>query len=266
MPPRIDNRWYDELGDEWWAPGGRMALLQQLNPARAAYFRAACARALGRDAATGGDLRGVRLLDVGCGGGYLAEALARAGASVAGVDLSSSTIEAARRHAAAAGLSIDYRAADATALPFADGAFDVVVSSDFLEHVSDRLDTVIAEQVRVLRAGGVLAFETVNRTLRARVVLVWLGQGVLRLAPPRLHDPRLFVRPDELAACLARHGVGVVEMHGLVPARNPLRFLLGYLLRRESGGFRLGRDRSISYIGYGLKPASPTSPGHAIAP
>jgi 2-polyprenyl-6-hydroxyphenyl methylase / 3-demethylubiquinone-9 3-methyltransferase len=262
MAPRIDNRWYDALGDEWWAPGGRMALLQQLNPARAAYFRAACARALGRDAANtgngddGGDLRGVRLLDVGCGGGYLAEALAGAGAVVTGVDLSATTIAAARRHAAARGLAIDYRVADATALPFADGAFDVVLSSDFLEHVSDRLDAVIAEQARVLRDGGVLGFETVNRTLRARVVLVWLGQGVLRLAPPRLHDPRLFVRPQELEACLARHGVRVVETHGLMPARRPVRFLLGYLLRRESGGFRLGRDRSISYIGYGVKALS----------
>lgn len=252
MAPGIDNRWYDELGDEWWAPRGRMAMLQQLNPARAAYFRAACSRALGRDAASDGDLHGVRVLDVGCGGGYLTEALAAAGATVSGVDLSSSTIEAARRHAAAAGQTIDYRAADATALPFSDGAFDVVLSSDFLEHVSDRLDAVIAEQVRVLRAGGVLGFETVNRTLRARMVLVWLGQGVLRLVPPRLHDPRLFVRPDELEACLARHGVRVVEMRGLVPAWHPLLFVLGYLLRRESGGFRLGRDRSISYIGHGL--------------
>ncbi len=230
-----------------------MTLLRQLNPARAAYFRRVCARACGRDAHDGGDLRSLRVLDVGCGGGFLAEALARWGAQMSGVDASAATIEVARRHADAQGLRIDYHVADAAQLPFADGAFDAVVSSDFLEHVSDRLDAVVAEQARVLRAGGLLGFETVNRTWRARLVLIWLGQRILRVAPPHLHDARLFVRPRDLEDCLLRHGVRVDETHGLVPARHPLLFLAGYLLRRESGGFRLGRDRSISYIGFGIK-------------
>lgn len=255
MPPTIDNRWYDDLGDEWWAPRGRVTLLLQMNEARAAYFRLVCARALGRETLDGGDLRGVRVLDVGCGGGHLAEALARSGADVTGVDRSASSVAAAQRHAAAGGLAIAYHAADALALPFADATFDAVLSSDFLEHVSNRLDQIIAEQARVLRPGGVLGFETVNRTWRARAVLIWLGQRLLRLVPPRTHAGRLFVRPEEVAACLARHGVWVVETRGLVPARGPVGFLLGYLTRRESGGFRLGNDRSISYIGYGVKEA-----------
>jgi 2-polyprenyl-6-hydroxyphenyl methylase/3-demethylubiquinone-9 3-methyltransferase len=249
----IDNRWYDTLGDEWWNPRGRMGLLQQINPARAAYLRAVCARALGRGAADGGDVRGLRVLDVGCGGGYLAEVFARAGANVSGVDLSATSIAAARRHAARGGLTIDYQVAPAQALPFPDASFDAVLCTDMLEHVSDQLDAVIAEQARVLRLGGVLGFETVNRTWRARLVLIWLGERLLRVAPPHLHDARLFIRPSELAACLARHGVRVVETHGMVPARHPLRFLAGWLARGESGGFRLGADHSISYIGYGVR-------------
>jgi 2-polyprenyl-6-hydroxyphenyl methylase/3-demethylubiquinone-9 3-methyltransferase len=253
IEPRIDNRWYDTLSDEWWDPQGRMALLQQLNPARATYFRRACAQALGRSAEGGGDVRGVRVLDVGCGGGYLAEWCARAGAVVSGVDLSASTIETARRHAAAAGLDISYAVADGTALPFRDASFDAVLSSDFLEHVSAQLDAVIREQARVLRGGGMLGFETVNRTWQARAVLVWLGEGLLRQIPPHTHDPCLFIRPPELAACLERHGISPVESFGLVPVQHPARFLASYLVRRDGGGFRLGRSHAISYLGYGVK-------------
>jgi 2-polyprenyl-6-hydroxyphenyl methylase / 3-demethylubiquinone-9 3-methyltransferase len=257
MTARIDNEWYDQLGDEWWAPRGRMALLSQMNPTRAAYFIDRCAlRLLDASSAPAARLTGLRVLDVGCGGGYLAEALARAGAEVSAVDRSAPTIEAARRHAHAAGLSIDYRVADATALPLPDASCDAVLSSDFLEHVADRLDAVLAEQVRVLRPGGLLGFETVNRTWQSRLVLIWLGQRVLRLAPPHLHDARWFIRPAELTALLARHGVRIEEMRGLVPARSPVRFLAGYFLRRKSGGFRLGDDLAISYLGYGLKPGA----------
>lgn len=253
MGTSIDNRWYDTLGDEWWDPRGRMALLQQINPTRATYLRASCARALGRGGTDGGDVRGLRVLDVGCGGGYLAEAFARAGARVSGVDLSATSIAAARRHAAHAQLSIEYQVAAAQALPFADATFDAVLCTDMLEHVADQLETIIAEEARVLRPGGVLGFETVNRTWQARVVLIWLGERLLRLAPPHLHDARLFIRPAELIDCLARHGVRTIETRGMVPARHPLAFLAGWLARGQSGGFRLGDDRSISYIGYGVK-------------
>lgn len=242
----IDNDFYDTLGDAWHAARGPMALLQQMNPVRAAYFQATIQT-------VHPDLRGVRVLDVGCGGGFLAESLAHAGCIVSGVDRSASTIATAQRHAAAAGLAITYRAADARALPFPDGAFDVVVSSDFLEHVSDNLDAIIAEQARVLRRGGVLGFETVNRTWRARLVLIWLAQDLLRVVPRHLHTYALFIRPAELADCLDQHGVSVVETRGMVPARHPIVFLASYLARRESGGFRLGRSCAISYTGYGLK-------------
>jgi 2-polyprenyl-6-hydroxyphenyl methylase / 3-demethylubiquinone-9 3-methyltransferase len=246
----IDNTLYDRLGDAWWAPRGPMAGLQQLNPVRAAYFESVCASTLRPH---GPRLAGLRILDVGCGGGFLAEALARAGADVSAVDRSVPTIEAARRHAASAKLAIDYRSTDALALPYTEGEFDAVVSSDFLEHVSDQLEPVLAEQTRVLRPGGLLGFETINRTLLARVVLIWLAQDLLRVVPRHLHDARLFVSPDTLAGTLGRLGLRVIDLQGIVPARGPLAFLWGYLTRRESGGFRLGRRTAVSYIGYALR-------------
>ena len=254
MASRVDNDWYDTLGEQWWAPRGPIALLSQMNPTRAAYFVDRCAAHLQHTATAGSArLTGLRMLDVGCGGGHLAESLARAGAQVSAIDRSASTIEAARRHASATGLAIDFRTADATSLPFADASFDAVISSDFLEHVTDRLDAVLAEQARVLCPGGLLGFETVNRTWRSRFVLIWLGQRVLRLAPAHAHDARWFIRPAELARVLTRHGVRVEEVRGLVPVRAPIRFLAGYLMRRESGGFRLGDDLGMAYLGYGLK-------------
>ncbi len=207
--PSIDNDWYDRVGEAWWAPRGPMAGLQQLNPVRAAYFESACASTL---RPRGPGLAGVRVLDVGCGGGFLAEALALAGADVSAVDRSVPTIEAARRHAAGAKLAIDYRSADALALPYAAGEFDAVVSSDFLEHVSDRLDLVLAEQARVLRPGGLLGFETINRTLLARIVLIWLAQDLFRALPRHLHDARLFIPPNTLAGTLSRLGLRVVDL------------------------------------------------------
>jgi 2-polyprenyl-6-hydroxyphenyl methylase/3-demethylubiquinone-9 3-methyltransferase len=246
----IDNTFYDRLGEDWWAPRGPMAGLQQLNPVRAAYFESACAGALRPH---GPGLAGLRVLDVGCGGGFLAEALACAGADVSAVDRSLSTIEVARRHAASANLAIDYRPADALALPYAEGEFDAVVSSDFLEHVSEQLELVLAEQARVLRPGGLLGFETINRTLLARIVLIWLAQDLLRVVPRRLHDARLFIPPNTLVDTLARLGLRVDDLQGVVPAHGPLAFLWGYLTRRESGGFRLGRRMAVSYIGYALR-------------
>ncbi|HEY7832586.1 MAG TPA: bifunctional 2-polyprenyl-6-hydroxyphenol methylase/3-demethylubiquinol 3-O-methyltransferase UbiG [Ktedonobacterales bacterium] len=250
----VDNDWYDTLGDGWHDAHGPMALLQQMNPTRAAYFLAAIQAASRGAAQPGSDSRGrgPRVLDVGCGGGYLAESLARAGCAVSAVDRSAGSIAAARRHAEAAGLPIAYHAADARRLPFPDASFDAVISSDFLEHVAGDLDAVVAEQARVLRAGGVLGFETVNRTWRSRLVLIWLAQDILRIVPRHLHAYALFIRPAELARCLERHGVVLVETRGMVPARSPIAFLAGYLARHESGGFRLGRSRAISYIGYGI--------------
>lgn len=152
----IDNRWYDDLGDRWWDPAGPVAPLHDLNPARFAYFERAA-----------GGLRGAKVLDVGCGGGILADKFARAGAVVTGVDLSHASLVSAGKHSRDSSLEIDFVNAKGETIPFADSCFDIVVTSDFLEHAQD-LDMVVRECARVLRPGGLFMYETINRTLRAR--------------------------------------------------------------------------------------------------
>lgn len=254
----VDHCLYEAPGDPWWpedAPLG--ALRTMVNPGRLAYL----ARTLRRH---GLDPRGLRALDVGCGGGVLAEELARLGCRVTGVDPAGPSLAVARAHAAGAGLAVDLVRARGEALPLADGSFDLVVCCDVLEHVDD-VDLAVAEAARALRPGGVYLFDTINRTLRSRLVAIWLLQewGATRVVPPRLHDWRRFVRPDELAAAMARHGLRLVDSCGLAPPRRPLalaRLLrqvhTGRITQAEAGRrapMRPVRDRSILYAGHAVK-------------
>jgi 2-polyprenyl-6-hydroxyphenyl methylase / 3-demethylubiquinone-9 3-methyltransferase len=243
----INNSWYDDLNDEWWAPRGTCCLLHEMNPTRTAYFRSAMRQVLGV-------VRGVRVLDVGCGGGLVSEELAKAGAIVTGIDRSAPSIATARRHAAGIGLfNIEYLVGSVFDLPFADSSFDAVVSSDFLEHVSDRLDDAVGEMARVLRSGGVLAYDTINRTPKSLLLAIIGIQYILHAAPPHTHEWRMFVPPDELTLALARAGVQNQEVRGLTPARNPFAAALGLLRDRYAGGFTISKDTSLSYLGYGIK-------------
>ncbi|HVG19088.1 MAG TPA: bifunctional 2-polyprenyl-6-hydroxyphenol methylase/3-demethylubiquinol 3-O-methyltransferase UbiG [Blastocatellia bacterium] len=238
---KIDNQWYERLGDGWWDSGGPVGLLHEINPARFEYFKQAL-----------GTLRGLRLLDVGCGGGLLAERFAREGALVTGVDLSPSSLVAASRHGETRGLAIDYVNASGDLLPFRDSSFDAVVSADFLEHVTG-LEAVIAECARVLKPSGLFLYDTINRTLRSRVVAVWLFERVLRLIPRHTHDPLMFIKPDELHRAMARNGISNCETRGLSPARGPVAALAGLAMNRRAGSYKITEDTAISYVGYGVK-------------
>jgi 2-polyprenyl-6-hydroxyphenyl methylase/3-demethylubiquinone-9 3-methyltransferase len=237
----IDNRWYDELGDDWWNAGGRIGALHHLNPARWNYFKSVA-----------GNLKGLRVLDVGCGGGLLAERFAQAGAQVAGVDLSLPSLAAALRHSRAGHLAIDYVNATGDRLPFKDSAFAVIVSADFLEHVAD-LDAVVAECARVLEPGGLFLYDTINRTLRSRIVGIWLFERVLKIIPRNTHEHRLFIKPAELRAAMARHGIDNRETRGLGPRGNLLAALVRYVTKHRFPKIGVTDDTSVSYIGYGVK-------------
>jgi 2-polyprenyl-6-hydroxyphenyl methylase/3-demethylubiquinone-9 3-methyltransferase len=243
---RIDNAYYDTLGAEWWDAKGRAGGLHAMNPARVAYFAGAIDRA-------GIALSGARILDVGCGGGILSEALAASGAIVTGIDRSGSSVSTARAHAQGLANAPRYARADALRLPFADASFDAVVSSDFLEHVAD-LAGIAREMARVVRPGGAICFDTINRTILSRVVVIWLLESVLRIVPRRTHDWRLFVAPDELRAAFSGAGIDVREIRGLNPARGKLAAAAAFA-RRRLPDFAIGDDLAISYVGFAIKPA-----------
>lgn len=256
----VDNSLYNRRGDIWWDEREPLSTLRTMvNPGRVAYFRSVLVERLGHDP------HELRALDVGCGGGLLAEEFARFGCAVTGVDPSEPSLATARAHAAASGLPIDYRVASGEALPFDDAAFDLVYCCDALEHV-DSVERVIAEIARVLRPGGVFLYDTVNRTLLSRLLIIGVAQewSVTRFLPHGLHDWRMFIKPVELRAIMARHGLVSRGVVGLAPALNPLT-LLGALYAFRSGRlsygqvgarlrFRVSRDCSTSYAGYALKP------------
>jgi len=237
----IDNSWYDELGDEWWDPHGPVGLLHDLNAARFAYFKNVL-----------GGVAGLTILDVGCGGGLLAERFAREGATVTGIDLSRESLFAARRHARAEEVEVDYVNANAEAFPFVDSAFDAVVSTDFLEHVAD-LDTVVGESARVLKPDGLFLYETINRTIVSRVVGIYLFERVLKLIPENTHDPAMFIKPAELHKVMARHNLANREIRGVSPVANRLGALAGLIKRGSAGPLHISDNLSLSYIGYGVK-------------
>ena len=267
-----DNEIYNQTCDIWWDEHQPLhAIRTSLNPARIEYFASAFA-------ATGLDPAGKVVVDVGCGGGLLAEEIARLGAAVIGVDPSASSIATARAHAAQAGLVIDYRIGPGEHLPVDDACADVVYCVDVLEHVAD-LDAVVAETARVLKPGGLYLFDTINRTRLSKFVMIKLSQDWPGTAwmPANLHDWDQFVTPGELRAALARHGLQEHGMAGMSPGISPPalirlmrqlkkgRFSYAEFGRRAS--FALGQDLRITYIGHATKssgPASPPAP-HATA-
>jgi 2-polyprenyl-6-hydroxyphenyl methylase/3-demethylubiquinone-9 3-methyltransferase len=207
MPPAAnDLEMYDAYADRWWSGEATwLRTLHNMVPARLKFFDRLV-----------GDWRGKTVLDLGCGGGFMAEAMAEKGARVTGLDPAREALAAARRHAEAQGLAIDYREGQGEALPFADGTFDIVASCDALEHVDD-LGRVLDEVARVVKADGLFLFDTINRNPVASFVAVTMAERVLRMLPRGTHDPDLFIRPEDLKRSLERRGFAVGRFQGLGP-------------------------------------------------
>jgi 2-polyprenyl-6-hydroxyphenyl methylase/3-demethylubiquinone-9 3-methyltransferase len=227
---------FDHFADDWWSPDGRLSSLHKINPIRLEFFKEEAE-------AEGFDFDGSRILDLGCGGGVLSEALAGLGARVTGIDLSPTAIEAARRHARVTGgkcLDIEYRNVSADALVKENTKpFDAIFCSEVLEHVDDPA-ALVKEAALLLRKGGLFFFSTINKTIKARFLAVFMAEDILGLLPPGTHDSKRFIKPSELSGFLRESGVNVKEARGL-----------SYdVLKR---GFRISRDTSVNYMGYGVK-------------
>ncbi len=202
---RNDLTIYDRVADSWWSDNIRwVRTLKNLVPGRLAWFDRQI------------DWQGKMVLDLGCAGGFMAEALAARGAHVTGIDPAEGAIAAARAHARAQGLRIGYDVGVGEALPYDTASFDAVVCVDVLEHVAD-LNKVLAEVARSLRPGGLFLFDTINRNPLARLATITVAEDILRLLPRGTHDPAMFIKPRELRAAMQGAGLVPGAITGLGP-------------------------------------------------
>ena len=211
---------FSAMAAEWWNPNGKFRPLHKFNPVRLAYIRDQIAARFGRDPRAAKPFEGLRILDIGCGGGLLCEPMARLGAQVVGADASETNIEVARLHAHEAGVKIDYRATTAEALAEAGEIFDVVLNMEVVEHVAD-VDLFIGKCAQMVRPGGVMFVATINRTARAYALAIVGAEQVLRWLPKGTHQYEKLVTPEEITSITGRSGMKVVDKTGVT--FNPLK-------------------------------------------
>lgn len=255
---RINNDVYKTQGDTWWQPDHILHLLKtSVNPWRVGY----AAKVLKR---LNIDPQGKTALEIGSGGGILTEEICKMGFTTTGIEPAEESIQAARRHAEAEGLTITYEKGTGEQLPYADQSFDCVFCCDVLEHVQD-LPKVIFEISRVLKSNGVFIYDTINRTFISNLVAIKIWQEWKRWAfmPPDLHVWKMFIKPGEIKDLLSKNGLEWQEHVGSEPNVS-IPKMLGYLRKRAKGewtfvelgeNFRLveSKDMNILYGGYAIK-------------
>lgn len=251
-PVPVNNGLYDALGLRWYeAEDDPVALLRAESHLIGPWVAERMTR-LARPTGLSTGPQTLRVLDVGCGGGFLSNRLAREGHAVTGIDRSASSLHVARRYDVTG--RVAYHVADALALPFADGAFDVVAAMDFLEHVEQPAQ-VVTEAARVLAPGGLFFFHTFNRNWMAGLVAIKFLDWFVKNTPPHLHVLRLFVTPDEMRSHCARAGLRVEEMVGTRAHLLSWPALRLLFTGRVPPDFRFSLTRSlrVSYLGVAVK-------------
>lgn len=205
---------FSAMAAEWWDPTGKFKPLHKFNPVRIEYIRNKVAAKFGRDPKAHHPLAGLRVLDIGCGGGLLSEPMARMGASVIGADASEKNIGIARTHAEQSGVIVDYRAVTAEALAADDEKFDVVLNMEVVEHVSD-VPFFIETCASMVKPGGMMFVATINRTMKAAALAIFGAEYVLKWLPRGTHQYEKLVRPEEIETPLNAAGMNVVDRTGV---------------------------------------------------
>jgi 2-polyprenyl-6-hydroxyphenyl methylase / 3-demethylubiquinone-9 3-methyltransferase len=232
---------FSALAAEWWDARGKMAVLHKFNPVRLGFIKEAACRHFGRDGKRLDALAGLRILDIGCGGGILSEPLARLGAQVVGADPAEANIAAAKLHAEEAGVSVDYRATIAEDLADQGERFDVVLAMEVVEHVAD-LSLFLKRCAEMVKPGGLTVVATLNRTMKSFALAIVGAEYVLRWLPRGTHQWDKFVTPNELEAVLARHGLDVTDETGVI-----------YNLLADR--WQISTDMDVNYMVTAVKPA-----------
>ncbi len=233
---------FEAMAAEWWDPKGKFKPLHMLNPCRLSYITRQIAAEFNRDLQQDLPFQGLRLLDIGCGGGLLAEPMARLGATVVGADAAERNIPVARVHAQQSGLEIDYRHTTAEALAAAGEQFDVVLNMEVVEHVADPLAYLTACQ-QLLKPGGLMVCSTINRNAKSFAMAIIGAEYVMRWLPKGTHEWNKFITPDELFDLIRNAGLAPVDRKGFV--FNPITWQWALS----------DRDLSVNYVTASIKEA-----------
>ena len=231
---------FEAMAAEWWDPTGKFKPLHMLNPCRLDYITRQIAAEFDRDLSAPKPFAGLRLLDIGCGGGLLAEPMARLGADVTGADAAARNIPVAQVHAAQEGLEIDYRVTTAEDMAAAGEQFDVVLNMEVVEHVADPQSYLTACQ-QLLKPGGLMICSTLNRNPKSYVMAIIGAEYVMRWLPKGTHEWSKFITPDELYEMLRDAGLQPVDRKGFV-------------FNKLTWGWSISeRDLSVNYVTASVK-------------
>jgi 2-polyprenyl-6-hydroxyphenyl methylase / 3-demethylubiquinone-9 3-methyltransferase len=238
---RNDLELYDRVAEQWWDEQGKFYILQRLNVPRFQYFDRFIP-----------NWQGLKVLDVGCAGGFSCEFMASRGAIVYGIDQSQNCINKAKEHSAQVGLTIDYQYGVAENIPYEDNSFDALICVDVLEHVSD-LHKTISEIYRVLKPGGFFGFDTINKNWKSKLIMMNILEDILQEG---IHDWEKFIKPEELTVLLKATGFDGIEFKGFdVFGENLLAKAFSYFYYKNTRTLKvsINNDLSVMYIGKAQK-------------
>jgi 2-polyprenyl-6-hydroxyphenyl methylase/3-demethylubiquinone-9 3-methyltransferase len=227
------------MAEEWWDPTGKFRPLHKFNPTRLTFIRDSLSNHFGLDKDSLTPLKGLKILDIGCGGGLISEPLARLGAQMTSIDAAEKNISIASLHAEQSGLKIGYRSALPEDLLAEGKQFDVVLNLEVVEHVPD-MEEFLRVCSALVRPGGAMVGATVNRTLKALALAKFGAEYIMRWLPPGTHDWNKFVKPSEFVGALRRNGIEVTDLKGM--AYTPI-----------SDSWVLSKNLDMNYLLFGVR-------------